>query len=137
MNATIAAGDRALPEFKTVLVVDDDAAVCDAVRSVLASEGYRIIVAAGVAQGRSVLTHRPVDLVMTDVCMPGGSGLDLLSWSRRERPAIPVIVMTAFGGRDGSTAIINNGAAEVLAKPLDLDRLLDAVARGCRTGASA
>ncbi|MCK6490414.1 MAG: sigma-54 dependent transcriptional regulator [Planctomycetes bacterium] len=113
----------------TVLVVDDDAAVCWALEQALASAGYRVQVAADAAIARRLLRRAPPDLVITDVRMPGESGLDLLAWIRAELAGLPVVVSTAHGTIETAVQAVARGAFDYLPKPLDLDRTLAVVAR--------
>ncbi|MCX8039059.1 MAG: sigma-54 dependent transcriptional regulator [Planctomycetota bacterium] len=111
----------------TVLVVDDDAAVCWAVERALAAAGWRGLVAADARDAQRLAAQ--ADAVLTDVRMPGSSGLELLSWLRAQRPQIPVVVMTAYGHLDSAVTAVARGAFDYLAKPLDLDRLQGVLAR--------
>jgi two-component system nitrogen regulation response regulator GlnG len=112
-----------------ILVVDDDAAVCWALEQALTGGGYRVVVAADAAAGRrAARRHRP-DLVITDVRMPGESGLDLLATLREEFPNLPVVVTTAHGTMETAVEAVSRGAFDYLPKPLDLERTLDVVKR--------
>ncbi len=112
-----------------ILVVDDDAAVCWALEQALIGNGYRVVIAADAAAGRrAARRHRP-DLVITDVRMPGESGLDLLATLRQEFPNLPVVVTTAHGTMETAVEAVSRGAFDYLPKPLDLDRTLDVVKR--------
>jgi two-component system, NtrC family, nitrogen regulation response regulator GlnG len=119
----------AQPSSATVLIVDDDAAVCWALEQVLKQHHYQVLVAADAAIARRLLRrHRP-DLVITDVRMPGESGLDLLSALRADHPQIPVVVSTAYGTMDVAVEAVRRGAFDYLPKPLDLDRTMALVRR--------
>ena len=112
-----------------ILVVDDDAAVCWALEQALVSAGHQALAVADAAAARRALKRRLPDLIITDVRMPGESGLDLLAWLHAEHPAIPVVVSTAYGTVDTAVAAVTRGAFDYLPKPLDLDRTLAVVAR--------
>lgn len=116
------------PQSPHVLVVDDDAAVCWALERALAKAGWRVSTAADVPAARRRI-KADVDLVLTDIRMPGESGLDLLASLRSDRPDLPVLVMTAHGTVETAMAAIGTGAADYLPKPLDLDRTIAAVRR--------
>jgi len=124
-TAAFLAGD----EPPMVLVVDDDAAVCWALETALKEAGYRVLIAADAAAARRKVKRERVDLVLTDVRMPGESGLDLLAWMRRELPALPVIVSTAHGTMETAVEAVGRGAFDYLPKPLDLTRTLEVVRR--------
>jgi two-component system, NtrC family, nitrogen regulation response regulator GlnG len=120
-----------------ILVVDDDAAVAWAVSQALQQAGYQVDVVADAARARrQVRTQRP-DLVLTDVRMPGESGLDLLEDLHQQYPLLPVVVMTAFGSVDVAVQAVRRGAFEYLPKPLDLNRLEEVVRLAVDAGAIA
>jgi two-component system nitrogen regulation response regulator GlnG len=117
--------DQPVPQ---VLIVDDDAAVCWALERALAKAGWRVVVAADAASARRRV-KAGVDVVLTDIRMPGESGLDLLATLRAERPTLPVVVMTAHGTMETAVEAVARGAFDYLAKPLDLDRTIAVVRR--------
>lgn len=116
------------PLSPQVLVVDDDAAVCWALERALIKAGWRVAIAADVPAARRRI-KTGVDLVLTDIRMPGESGLDLLASLRADRPDLPVLVMTAHGTVETAMSAIGQGASDYLPKPLDLDRTIAAVRR--------
>jgi two-component system nitrogen regulation response regulator GlnG len=117
--------DRDIPQ---VLIVDDDAAVCWALERALAKAGWRVLVAADVPAARRRI-KAGVDVVVTDIRMPGESGLDLLASLRADRPDLPVVVMTAHGTMETAVEAVAKGAFDYLPKPLDLDRTIAVVRR--------
>lgn len=122
--ATGSSDDQAL-----ILVVEDDAAVCWALEQVLRSQGYQVVVAPDAASARRTARRKRPDLVITDVRMPGESGLDLLISLRAEYPSMPVVVTTAHGTVETAVEAVRRGAFDYLPKPLDLDRTLELVRR--------
>ena len=117
------------PASLFILVVDDDAAVCWALEQALTGAGYGVAVAADAAVARRSVKRRLPDLVITDVRMPGESGLDLLGYLHSAHPALPVIVSTAYGTVETAVAAVARGAFDYVAKPFDLERTLAVVAR--------
>jgi two-component system nitrogen regulation response regulator GlnG len=115
-------------ESASILVVDDDAAVAWALEQALASEGYRVLLAADAAAARRHIARQRPDLVITDVRMPGESGLDLLADLKTRHPHLPVVVSTAHGTVETAVAAVQRGAFDYLPKPVDLARLLRVVA---------
>ncbi|HEX3135094.1 MAG TPA: sigma-54 dependent transcriptional regulator [Planctomycetota bacterium] len=113
----------------TILIVDDDAAVCWALEQVLKTQGYQVAIAADAAAARRLVRRQRPDLVITDVRMPGESGLDLLTGLKAENPSLPVVVTTAHGTMESAVEAVRRGAFDYLPKPLDLDRTLDLVRR--------
>jgi two-component system nitrogen regulation response regulator GlnG len=112
-----------------ILVVDDDAAVCWTVERLLAGAGWRTAAAADAAAARRQIRRQRPDLVLTDVRMPGESGLDLLAGLRAQHPDLPVLVTTAHGDVATAVEAVRRGAAGHLPKPLAAEELLAAVRR--------
>lgn len=120
-----------MSNLPVVLIVDDDAAVCWALRQALTQDGFSVAVAADATIARRLARrHRPA-LVITDLRMPGGDGLDLLSSLRRELPEVPVVLTTAYGTLDVAVQANDRGAYGYLPKPLDLERTLALARRAC------
>ena len=105
----------------TVLVVDDDAQFLRALNVALTSEGYTVIAATnpGAALEYVVGGRHRFDLIITDVQMPGINGLHFLRVIKKHCPAVPVIVMTAYGGLDSFAEAMHEGAFAFLNKPFE------------------
>lgn len=111
----------------TLLVVDDDPAWRDAVKEWLEREGFRaIMLARGDWVVHAVDLHRP-DVVVLDVNLPGITGLEVLRAVERRWPALPVVVMTAFGGPTVGAEARRLGAVAYLEKPFRMATLVEAV----------
>ncbi len=107
-----------------VMVVDDEPMVRQFVMSVLSSSGYKVLAAESPAQALGVLdTHPDLDLVVTDVVMPGGNGLDLADAMRTRKPDLPVLFISGYEPPDGRTV----PKAYFLQKPFRIQDLLDRV----------
>jgi PAS domain S-box-containing protein len=114
---------------RTVLVVDDDPAVCGLMRRILGGAGYAVVLAANGRQGMDVVRSRRPDLVITDLVMPEQEGLETVTLLRREHPDLPVIAISgAFNGNFLKVAGML-GAAATLPKPVAPETLLEAVAK--------
>jgi DNA-binding NtrC family response regulator len=74
----------------------------------------------------------PVDIVLSDVSLPGMDGFELLGRLTRERKGVAVILMTGYGSIDSAVAALRSGAADYLTRPIVEDELLQAVARAMR-----
>ena len=118
-------------EQKTVLVVDDEAAIRETVREILADEGYRVIEAADATVVPDLVAEEAPDVVLLDVWMPVMDGIMLLRRIRRERPDARVIMISGHGSIDAAMAATRLGAFDFIEKPLSLDGLLAAVERAC------
>jgi two-component system response regulator HydG len=105
-----------------ILIVDDDADLGLALSNELASVGYRCDLALSGSAALTEVEHTPFDAIISDWCMKGMSGLQLLETLTRDRPEVPVIVMTAFAGGSASLAL-GKGAFHHLTKPLDVEAL--------------
>lgn len=110
-----------------LFVVDDDEEMRDLLRKVLEKEGYRVSVAGDGRQALAVLAQEPFDLVVTDMLMPHDGGLELLATLHRMHPALPVIIVTAFGDWQSYTRALELGAAAFISKPLRMSELIAAV----------
>ncbi|MCK4412864.1 MAG: sigma-54-dependent Fis family transcriptional regulator [Candidatus Eisenbacteria sp.] len=110
-----------------VLVIDDEPLVRRSMRRVLADQGFDVITAASVAEGFAAFdAHRPPVIVL-DVKLPDGSGLDMLSRLRKVDPGVKIVVVTAFGETANAVRAMKLGATDFLKKPYDLEELLHAV----------
>ena len=114
-----------------VLIVEDDAAMRDLLQEDLEQVGYATITA---VDGREALAfiqreRDPIDLVITDVQMPGLKGDELLAALRQHRPEAPVIVITAFGSVGQAVEMMKKGAFQYLTKPFETSALLDLIAQ--------
>ncbi|TNE92019.1 MAG: sigma-54-dependent Fis family transcriptional regulator [Deltaproteobacteria bacterium] len=107
-----------------VLVVDDDRAVRTALRVNLRKGGMEVTLASNPAEALDLLAAQSFDLVLTDVKMPGQSGLDLLAAIRERWGDLPVVVMTGFGSVEDAVHAMKHGAADYLIKPVGKDELL-------------
>jgi two-component system, NtrC family, response regulator AtoC len=107
----------------TVLIVDDERTLARAVKAFLAEAGYEAEVAGDGEKALELLPHLRPDVVFADVRLPGMSGIDLLRRIREFDPAIPVIIMTAYGTIEGAVEAVKLGAFDYMKKPVDLEEL--------------
>jgi DNA-binding NtrC family response regulator len=110
-----------------LLIVDDDEEMRGLLRKVLEKEGYHVSVAGDGREALAVLARGRFDLVVTDMLMPYDGGLELLETLRRIHPALPVIIVTAFGDWHSYTRALELGAAAFISKPLRMTELIAAV----------
>ena len=112
----------------TILVVEDDVSAREACRILLEDADYRVEVAAGGEEAIELLDGRGrVDLVLTDLRMPGVSGLDLLDHVRSHHPDLPVAMMTAHGSTRQEQEAFARGVRAFIPKPFTEEELLAAV----------
>ena len=112
-----------------VLVIEDDPGVAGSLQKELKAEGYDAVVASRGDDGLTAATREAFDVVITDLKMPGLSGLDLVGQLHSAKPRLPIILMTAFGTTETAIEAIRLGAYEYVLKPFEMTELLDLVAK--------
>ena len=110
-----------------ILVVEDDLVTARFVTQILRGHGFDVTQAADPVVALKLAATQPWDLVLTDVEMPGMTGLELLGALRRAAPDLAVIVMTAHASLDYAMGALRNSADEFLQKPVKPDHLLTIV----------
>ena len=111
-----------------ILIVDDEDAVRDVLYD-LFSEEHMCHAAATAEQALAYLSEQTYDAVLTDISMPGLSGVELLSYLRAEQPDTPVIVVSGIGDRDHAEGLMRLGAFDFILKPFTLEAVEQSVAR--------
>ncbi|MCC7175347.1 MAG: sigma-54-dependent Fis family transcriptional regulator [Bryobacterales bacterium] len=106
-----------------ILVVDDDENLRWVLQTQLEELGYKVSTACGGAEALAAIQKEPPSLVLTDLKMPGLSGMELLRKIRAECPELPVVIMTAFGTIQSAVEAIRAGAYDYLSKPIDYEEL--------------
>ncbi len=110
----------------SILVIDDEAGIRNAVRGILEDERYSVLTAEDALVGLELLEHERIDLVLLDVWLPRMGGLEALTEIKKLRPGIEVIVFSGHGTIDMAVRAIKLGAFDFIEKPLSIDRLLTA-----------
>jgi nitrogen regulation protein NR(I) len=112
-----------------ILLIEDDASIVGGLKKELQVEGYEVAVAERGDKGLAQAKEQPFDVVITDLKMPGLSGLELVEQLHAAKPKLPIILMTAFGTTETAIEATKLGAHEYLLKPFDMAELLDLVAK--------
>jgi DNA-binding NtrC family response regulator len=112
-----------------VLIIDDEPALCWSLAEALRQAGHTVQTAGSVEQSKQRFAGFEAEVIAVDVRLPGVDGLTALSEWRRERPDIPVIVMTAFGDLPTAARAFADGAFEYLVKPFDLNAFTEVIIR--------
>ncbi|MDE5614534.1 MAG: sigma-54 dependent transcriptional regulator, partial [Treponemataceae bacterium] len=107
----------------TILIIDDEKHIREGLAADFELDGYAVKVAATGQEGLDLLAGGDIDLVITDLRMPGISGEAVLRHVTTELPGIPVIVLTGHGSIDAAVQAMRDGAYDFLTKPLNLDQL--------------
>jgi DNA-binding NtrC family response regulator len=108
-----------------VLIVEDDGAMRALLRDALERVGHRVIERPDGTDLPDLARHERFDAVILDKEMPGPNGLELLSFLRNRLPAVPVILVTAFGGLDVAKEAARRGAYSYVEKPFRMATILD------------
>jgi two-component system, NtrC family, response regulator PilR len=106
-----------------VLIVDDEPDILELLRMTLARMDLDVDTAADLAQARAALEHDRFDLCLTDMRLPDGDGLDLISWLQTHHPDVPVAMITAHGNVEAAVTALKRGAFDFVSKPVELEVL--------------
>jgi two-component system response regulator AtoC len=115
-----------------ILVVDDDASMTELLSERLKRRQFEVAVAGGAAEARVAFDAAQPDVVVTDLNMPGQSGIQFCEWVVTNRADTPVILITAFGSMDTAIAAIRAGAYDFITKPFEIDVLAIALERAIK-----
>ena len=114
---------------ETVWIVDDDRSIRWVLEKALQQEGLTTVSFENADSVMQRLSRQQPDVIISDIRMPGSSGLDLLAKLREQYPRLPVIIMTAHSDLDSAVASYQGGAFEYLPKPFDVDEAVSLVKR--------
>ena len=110
-----------------ILIVDDDASQRSLLNSFLSSQGFETVLGSSGEQALELLKSEDVNMMISDVRMPGISGLETLRRARKERATLPILLVTAYSDIREAVGAMRDGAVNYLSKPIDLDELLASV----------
>ncbi len=110
-----------------ILIVDDDASQRSLLDSFLRGQGFETIPVASGERALEVLCETPINMMISDVRMPGMSGLETLRRARQAHPVLPILLVTAYADIRDAVDAMRDGAVNYLVKPIDLDELLTSV----------
>ncbi len=119
---------------KTILFVDDERELLAALEHYFRLRQFRVLCAESAEAARVLITEHSVDLVVSDVAMPGMGGRELLTWVRFNRPELPVILITGVGSIDSAVNAIQHGAFHYVTKPFDPVELEEVCVRAIEYG---
>ena len=118
---------RSSPKTPIILVVDDDPSQRSLLQSFLVSQGFEIIAVSSGAEALATLKSREITMMISDVRMPGMTGLETLRRARKEHENLPVLLVTGYADIREAVGAMRDGAVNYLSKPIDLDELLASV----------
>lgn len=112
-----------------LLIVDDEKSICDILTKYLEKNAYEVFSARDGRQAVDILTENNIDLVLTDIKMPGMSGVDLLKWVKERNQALPVLITTGYPTLDTAIEALKLGAFDYLTKPFHLEEIGEKIKR--------
>ncbi|WP_374624643.1 nitrogen regulation protein NR(I) [Pandoraea sp.] len=115
--------------MKPIWIVDDDQSIRWVLEKALTRANLPVRSFTGPREASAALEHDSPQVLVSDIRMAGGSGLELLQTVKQRHPGLPVIIMTAFSDLDSAVAAFQGGAFEYLAKPFDVDRAVELILR--------
>jgi DNA-binding NtrC family response regulator len=110
-----------------LLIVEDEDTLCESLQRVFQREGYKVDIADSAESAFTHLEEKSYDLIITDIILPGISGIELLVKYRKKNPSQKVIVITAFASLASAVEAIKAGACDFIIKPLMHDEMKRAV----------
>jgi DNA-binding NtrC family response regulator len=112
-----------------VLLVDDDPGVSEVIGLLLEREGYAVESAATLKEALTRVDTRAPDVVVTDLKLPDGTGLDVIAVLRGRHPGLPIVMITSYSSMESAIAALRAGAVDYVIKPFNNEEFLRAVAR--------
>src|SRR5512142_1875581 len=107
----------------TILIIEDEAKMRRLLELNLGEDGFITLAAGDAETGLKLLRDESVDLVLTDLKLPGMGGLEFLQSVKQTHPAIPVVVMTAYGSVETAVEAMKRGASDYVLKPFSLTEM--------------
>jgi DNA-binding NtrC family response regulator len=112
-----------------ILVIDDDPGLSEVIGILLEREGYGVEIAGTVKAGLERLGASAADVVVTDLKLPDGTGLDVIAGVRARRPRLPIIMITSYSSMESAIDALRAGANDYVIKPFNNAEFLAAIAR--------
>jgi len=125
------------PSAPRLLIVDDDPAQRSLLDSFLTSQGFKTVVVSSGEQALQALRTEDINMMISDVRMPGLSGLETLRRARKEHGSFPILLVTGYADVRDAVGAMRDGAVNYLSKPIDLDELLASVRQATGLSQSA
>ncbi|PIE90626.1 MAG: Fis family transcriptional regulator [Acidobacteria bacterium] len=120
---------------KTLFVVDDEQSMCRFFELTFTHLGYRVITASGVSEAVGIIDKEKYDVLLTDMKMEDGQGLEVLEASKKKNPDTPVLIMTAYASTDTAIEAMKLGASDYLTKPFNVEEVKLVIENQVRTSA--
>ncbi|MFZ5797247.1 MAG: sigma-54-dependent transcriptional regulator, partial [Thermodesulfobacteriota bacterium] len=109
--------------MSSILIVDDEQSMREFLRILLEKDGHTVQAAASGSAAIDLVEDHDLDLVITDIRMPGISGLELLAEVKKRKPDLPVIMITAYASPDDAVRAMKDGAFDYITKPFKIEEI--------------
>ncbi len=116
-----------------VLVVDDEKNITFVIQAMLQKQGFEVVPLNDPVEAVSLIDSEDFDLVITDLYMPGMTGMQLLEHCRKKHARLPVVIITAFGTVEAAVSALKQGAFDFITKPFDQTELVNVVKKAVAT----
>lgn len=116
-----------------VLVVDDEKNITFVIQAMLEKAGFEAVVFNDSAEALEALSSEDVDLVITDLYMPGPGGMEILEYCKKSHAQLPIVIITAYGTVEAAVSALKRGAFDFITKPFDQTELLNVVKKAVAT----
>lgn len=116
-----------MTSFPTILIVDDEVALCKVLQKTLTREGYSSLIAKDGLEALKIIKKQKIDLILLDLQMPQMTGLEFLQKATKINKLPPTIILTAHGSLSSAREAMQLGALDYLTKPFDLDEVIKVV----------
>ena len=121
--------EEGVVEPDRILVVDDEEGMREFLTVVLSTEGYAVRAVSGGKEALEALAQEPYALLITDLWMPGMTGLELVEIARRQYEQLAAVVITAFASLESAIEALRLGALDYITKPFQVDEIKHTVAK--------
>ncbi len=109
--------------MENILIIDDNVSTIDALKQIVLKNGYNAFTTDTAEKGYDILMKNPVDLVITDMKLPGMNGIELLNIIRKKNDLIPIIVISAYGNIEKAVEAVKSGATDFITKPFTVEEI--------------
>lgn len=116
--------------MEKILVIDDEKSILDLLSVVFEKEGYAVETSLSATKAVELIGNEDFDIIISDIKMPKMSGMELLRYVRKNRPDIPIVMITAYGTIKQAVEALKAGAMDYVVKPFDVEELKIIVAQG-------
>jgi signal transduction histidine kinase len=116
-----------------ILIIDDEEGLREMMFFTLEKEGYKTFTASNGEEGIQVLLNHDIDIIVTDIMMPGMDGIQVLSEVKKLKPKTEVIVTTGYGSMESAIECLRYGAYDFINKPYNIDEILNVIARAAES----